>query len=577
MVNLSLSSDTLKWEGFSLVGGYATGKALVFKPISDYEVEKTNLPSVEQKKFHKAVKELEKVFSNALKKKVSEEQKSLLEISKLLLLDRGWNRQIDEKILQGFSAKTAICQVTEEITHQMSKMDDAYLRERMNDFQDLANRLLHCLDGAESEKLSGKIILVAQNLGPAQLMDYDLSQIKGIVLAEGSTTMHTAIVARAYGIPLIGGISEIWKKVKTGDFVAIDATKGIFYKDPSDEVLNALETTEKKLNQQTLLALKDKNKPSFTKDGVKVELGVNLGLADDVLLANTPFFDKVGLYRTELPFMLAKELPNCETQTALYKKVLAGAKGKPVIFRTLDIGSDKVLPYTRPQKEENPAMGWRSTRMTLDRRALLRTQLKALIRASEGEDLYIMFPMIAEISEFLMAKQTLDFELEQRKAAGEIIPEHVYVGTMMEIPSLYFYLKNNIQVFDFISIGTNDLKQFFFASDRGNRALLGRYDNLSPAFLSFLKEIQSCCKKADIPCSVCGEMAGNVTEAITLIGLGITSLSMNPRSLLKIKYALRRLNQHDFAEYLNRLLQTQTTSLRPSVEAYLRDHGIEGD
>mgnify|MGYP003571543966 CR=1 FL=1 len=222
-------------------------------------------------------------------------------------------------------------------------------------------------------------------------------------------------------------------------------------------------------------------------------------------------------------------------------------------------------------------MGWRSTRMTLDRRALLRVQLKALIRAAEGESLYIMFPMIAEISEFLMAKQTLDFELARAKNAGEIVPKQVYVGTMMEIPALYFYLKKNIQVFDFISIGTNDLKQFFFACDRGNRALMGRYDNLSPAFLSFLKEIQQLCKKAHIPCSVCGEMAGNTLEAMVLIGLGFQSLSMNPHALLKVKHALRQLNQNDFAQYLNRLLETQDTSLRSAVVAYLRDHKIEED
>ncbi len=575
MVDFSSLSSVLKWDGFSLVSGYAKGKAFVLRPLSDYEIKKTDTPLVEQKKFHKAVQSLEKGFTKALKKKISAEQKSLLEISKMLLLDRGWNRKIEDKISAGFTAQTAICQVSSEITRQMSEIEDSYLRERMNDFKDLSARLLYCLEGVETKKLSGSVILVAKSLGPAQLMDYDLSKIKGIVLAEGSTTMHLAIVARAYGIPLVAGIPEIWKKIQMNDFIALDATKGICYKNPSDEVMNSLLMGEKKTQQQTLLALKDKNKPALTKDGIKIELGLNLGMADDVLLSNAPFFDKVGLYRTELPFMLAKKLPECEEQTALYKKVLAQTKGKPVIFRTLDIGSDKVLPYTHPQKEENPAMGWRSTRMTLDRRALLRVQLRALIRAVEGETLYVMFPMIAEMSEFLMAKQTLDFELNRAKQAGEMIPKQVYVGTMFEIPSLFFYLKNNAQVFDFISIGTNDLKQFFFASDRGNRTLTGRYDNLSPAFLSFLKEIQVLCNSAHIPCSICGEMAGDTVEAMVLIGLGFKSLSMNPHALLKVKHALRQLNQADFAEYLNRLLKNQNTSLRSGIVSYLRDHGIE--
>ena len=570
---ISSLSRTIKWEGLSLVTGYAKGKALVLKPFSEYEVEKTDFPVLERQKFYKAVQKLEKELSRTLKNKISNEQKSLLETSKMLLLDRGWNKKIENFILEGFTAKTAIYRVTEEITKRMAELEDVYLRERMQDFQDLALRLLNCLEEKE-EKLEDAVILVGKNLGPAQLMDYDLSKIKGIVLAEGSATMHVAIVARAYGIPLIGGIHQIWKKIQTGDSLALNAKKGFLYKNPSDEILDELNVAQKQLKHQESLELKNKAKPSFTQDSVKIDLGINLGLADDILLANAPPFDKVGLYRTELPFMLAKELPNCETQVSLYKKVLAQVKGKPVIFRTLDIGSDKVLPYTRPQKEENPAMGWRSTRMTLDRRALLRVQLRALIRSVEGNSLYVMFPMIAEISEFLMAKRTLEFELEQAKANHEIIPEKVFVGTMLEIPSLYFSLKKNIQLFDFVSIGTNDLKQFFFASDRGNKSLFGRYDNLSVSFLVFLKKIQELCSKAHIPCSVCGEMAGNPLEAMVLIGLGFKSLSMNPYALLKVKTALRNLNKKNFSSYLNRLLETEEGSIRSAVIAYLRDHKV---
>ena len=573
-MNVSLSK-TLKLEGVSLVAGYAKGDAVVLKPLSDYEIERTDTPQTEQKKFRNAVKTLEKEFTKNLKKKISEDQKSLLEISKMLLLDRGWNQKIEAIILNGYTAVTAVHQVTEDITAQMSKLGDIYLRERMHDFQDLAARILTYLEETVPDKTDvSSVILVAKNLGPAQLMDYDLSKIKGIVLEEGNSTMHVVIVARAYGIPLIGGIPEVWKKVHSGDFLILNAEKGALYKNPSDEIITEVNTAEKKAKKQADLEQKEKDKPCFTKDGVKIELGINLGLADDFLLNNAIPFDKVGLYRTELPFMLAKELPDCEAQIMLYKKVLANAKGKPVIFRTLDIGSDKILPYTCPQKEENPAMGWRSTRMTLDRRAILRTQLRALIRAVDGEDLYVMFPMIAEISEFLTAKQTLDFELEQARMRHETLPKHVYVGSMLEVPSFYFYLKNFVQVIDFISIGTNDLKQFFFASDRGSRVLFGRYDTLSPAFLTFLKQIQQTCEEAHIPCSVCGEMAGTPLEAMTLIGLGFKTLSMSPPSLLRVKKTLRALNQKDFSDYLNRLLKTEQTSLRPAVTAYLRDHHV---
>ena len=575
-MNTSLS-ETMKWDGISLVSGYAKGNALVLRPFSDYIVTKSKNPVLEQQKFRHAIKMLDKELSKALKSKISEEQKSLLEMSRMLLQDRGWNRKIEEVILNGFTAETAIHQATDEVIQRLKNLEDTYLREKANDFQDLAWRLLHCLNNPQKEKSFDSVILVAKNLGPAQLMDYDLSKIKGIVLSEGGLTSHITIIARTYEIPLITGINGIWEKIQSGDYLILNAEKGILYKDPTDEVINELLINEKKAQKQKLVELKNKNDPAFTTDGVKIELGINLGLADDLMFSNVPPFDKIGLYRTELPFMLAKELPDCETQTRLYKKVLLHAKEKPVYFRTLDIGSDKVLPYTHPIKEENPAMGWRSTRMTLDRRALLRTQLQALIRAVEGEPLYVMFPMIAEISEFLIAKQTLDFELNQAKINHETLPSQIFVGTMLEIPSLYFYLKNNEQVFDFISIGTNDLKQFFFASDRGNRILSSRYDNLSPAFLTFLKEIRSTCQKKGIPCSVCGEMAGNPLEAMVLIGLGFKSLSMNPHVLLKIKTALRKLNQADFSEYINRLLKTENISVRPAISAYLRDHHILED
>lgn len=575
MVYSSSLSKTLNWEGIPLVPGYSKGIALVFRPLSKYEIKKTDAPLAEQKKFRLAVKTLEKDLSKALKNKISDEQKLLLETSKMLLLDRGWNKKIEEIIFSGMTAETAVCQATDEITKRMGELKDVYLRERMHDFQDLASRLLHFLnDSPKADVFSDDIILVAKNLGPAQLMDYDLSKIKGIVLSEGSPTMHLTIVAKAYGIPLVGGINEIWEKIQNGDKLALNAEKGILYKNPSDEIIDELKDAQIKKQKEIAFELKNKNKPAFTKDGIKIELGVNLGLADDILLENAPPFDKVGLYRTELPFMLSKELPNCRQQVAIYKKVISLAKGKPIIFRTLDIGSDKVLPYTHPQKEENPAMGWRSTRMTLDRRALLRTQLRALILAVEGTPLYIMFPMIGEVSEFLMAKQTLMMELRRAEANHEMIPKQVYVGTMLEIPSLYYYLKKDIQLFDFISIGTNDLKQFFFASDRGNRLLTERYDVLSPAFLIFLKQILELCKQQNIPCSICGEMAGNPLEALTLIGLGFTSLSMTPFLLLKVKSALRNLNVKNFSEFLDRLLTTENNSLRPILIAYFRDHKI---
>ena len=313
--SLSLSG-TKKWEGISIVSGYAKGKARVLRSLSEYENIKSDFPKEEQKKFHSAIKLLENEFVHVLKTKISQEQKKLLEISRMLLQDRGWNRKIEDVILKGFSAQAAICQITKDIEKQMAKIDDLYLRERMNDFRDLATRLIYILENMTSKKNEkaslDSIILVGESLGPAQLMDYDLSKIKGIVLTEGSLTMHVAIVARAYNIPFIGGVRDISKEIQPNDFIAMNAQKGVLYKNPSDEILNELNLEEEKEKRQLAIEVKNKNKPAFTVDGKKIELGVNLGLADDLLLANVPPFDKVGLYRTELPFMLTKKLPDCD-------------------------------------------------------------------------------------------------------------------------------------------------------------------------------------------------------------------------------------------------------------------------
>ena len=568
-----------RFDGVSLVDGFAKAQALVLRPLDQYVPEHTNHPKMEEERFREACLNLQDELNQILNTKIADEQKALLQTTLMLLMDRGWNRQIVQIINQGVTAETAVHQATEQIVNRIGQIEDVYLRERLNDFKDLAMRVLHTLErlnktGTKIQKLPSKVILVAKSLGPAELLDYDLSKIKGIVLAEGSQTMHVTIVARAYGIPLLGGIDDICQHVKSGDLLVLDAQNGRLYQNPSDDVIdevNHLQETDKK---RTALENKNREAQSVTLDGEKIELGVNLGLADDLLLANAPNFDKVGLYRTELPFMLAKELPNCAEQVKTYQKVLAHAKGKPVIFRTLDIGSDKVLPYVHHQKEENPAMGWRSTRMTLDRRSLLRTQLRALIRAVDGRPLWVMFPMIAEVGEFLASKKTLELELKNAEKRGETLPCEVHVGSMLESPSLIFGLKNFIHLFDFISVGTNDLMQFMFAADRSNLNASGRYDTLNVAFLKALNYIQQVCRTAHVPCSVCGEMAGRSIEALALIGLGYTSLSMNPRSLLRVKTALRGINKEELQNYLERLLKTEHLSIRTQLQSYLRDHGV---
>lgn len=567
-----------RFDGITLVEGFAKAQALVLRPLEAYLPERSQHSNLEVERFQNACAVLQEELNQILSTKISDEQKALLETSRMLLLDRGWNRQIIQIIGQGYTAETAVRQATDQIATRIGQIEDIYLRERLNDFKDLAARILHILErlksGRKIKYVPKQVILVAQNLGPAELLEYDLSKIKGIALAEGSQTMHVTIVARAYGIPLLGGIDNICHQIQTGDLLILDGQNGRLYQNPSDDVIDELHHFQEREKKRILQEIKNKEKPSQTLDGQYIELGVNLGLADDLLLANAPHFDKVGLYRTELPFMLAKELPNCTEQVKTYQKVLAHAKGRPVIFRTLDIGSDKVLPYVHHEPEENPAMGWRSTRMTLDRRALLCTQLRALIRAVDGHPLWVMFPMIADVGEFLASKKTLELELKNAEKRGETLPSEVHVGSMLEIPSLIFGLKNFIHFFDFISVGTNDLAQFMFAADRGNVNVSNRYDTLNVSFLMALSYIQQVCREAHVPCSVCGEMAGRPVDALALIGLGYTSLSMNPHSLLRVKSALRGINQAEFQSYMERLLKTEHLSVRSHLTAYLRDHGI---
>ena len=285
-------------------------------------------------------------------------------------------------------------------------------------------------------------------------------------------------------------------------------------------------------------------------------------------------YDGIGLFRTELPFMSSEKLPDVETQTAIYRRVISEMKDKPVVFRSLDIGSDKILPYFENRNEKNPAMGWRSIRVTLDRRAILRKQLRAFIHAGAGKTLYVMFPMISTVAEFNQARQTLEWELQRERELGHSMPEEIKVGTMLEVPSLLFQLEELVKYVDFISVGTNDLTQFLFATDRSNPLIWSRYDTLSPPFLRMMQFVQQTCEKAKIECSVCGEMASHPLEAVALIGLGFKKLSMNPAALGRIKAVIRSMNQEKVHEFLLRYLSDTTATLRPLLQAYVTDHEI---
>ncbi len=349
---------------------------------------------------------------------------------------------------------------------------------------------------------------------------------------------------------------------------------GFLYINPTDDVIDSIENQLKiyKKTQAQYALVKDK--PAKTLDNVNIALYANAGLSADLEYIKSLHYDGIGLYRTELPFMAASQLPNVAEQVDIYKKVYQFVPNKPIIFRTLDIGSDKVLPYFENKEEENPAMGWRSIRITLDRRAILTGQLRALIKACAGKELHVMFPMISCLSEFTQAKATLDIELAREKAKGGILPSSIKVGTMLEVPSLLFQLDELVKMVDFISVGTNDLMQFMFAIDRSNPSVWTKYDALSPAFLSCLYKIKTACKRANINCCICGEMASHPLDAFALLALGYTKLSMNPSSLNAIKALSCSVNQEQAHQFITSHLTDNVKTLRPLLKAYAIDHGV---
>lgn len=566
-----------KIDAVCLLEGIAIGHAFVHKRVELDTILACD-KSDEEKKLKTALKKVEDEINQMLvRPDVTRDQEDIFKTYLLFAKDKGWIQKIKQAIDTGLSAQAGVQKVIDEMSERMKLMSDPYIKERVHDFQDFGSRIIKHLKGSQqkkTKKIPKNAILVAKSLGPVELLDYDSKQIKAIVLEEGSQTMHMTIVAKSLGIPILSGIKNVDGSILNDDILAVDAINGFLYVNPSDDVIDDFENKLKilKKHQQQYQSLK--NLSPITLDNKKISLFINAGLPTDIANTKGFSFQGIGLYRTELPFMSTESLPNVNEQTEIYKRVFKEIDDKKIIFRTLDIGSDKILPYFDNKKEQNPAMGWRSIRITLDRRAILTTQLRALIRAADKKDLYIMFPMITNIKEFKEAKETLLLELEREKNKSGIEPKSVKIGTMIEVPSLLFVLDELVKYVDFVSIGTNDLAQFLFATDRSNPMMWGRYDTLSPVFLKVLKKINDACIKQGIPCSVCGEMASSGLDALALIAIGFENLSMNPSSLGQIKAVIRSMNKKETESFILSHLDDKQESLRDLIRSYAIDHNI---
>ncbi len=561
--------------------GLARGTAVLHQPRIVVERHVADDPAQESERLRVGIEALRAQIETMLRMAIAEpggESREILETYRMFAHDRGWVARMESAIVGGFTAEAAVERVQVEKRNRMAEIADPYLRERLHDLDDLSNRLLRTLtghaDSAAADALPDDAVLVAHNLGPAELLDYGESRLRALVLEEGSPIAHVAIVARALQIPVIGRIDRLLEHVDPGDTILVDGDHSQVFLRPAADVeaafAQSLATREAEVAQYDAL----RDLPGETKDGVRIELAMNAGLLVDLAHFAETGADGIGLYRTELHFMVRATMPNVAAPASLYGRVLDAAGERPVLFRTLDVGGDKVLPYLARHDEPNPAMGWRAIRLSLDRPVLLRMQLRALLRAAAGRRLNVMFPMIADVAEFRQARALLDREVLRQRKLGEALPVRIRVGTMLEVPALVWQLPTLLDEVDFISIGSNDLMQFLFASDRGNPRLAGRYGVLSPAALGLLRDVVVRCEAADIPLSVCGDAAGRPIEALALIGLGFRAISMAAASIGPVKRMVRGVDLARLAPFVEALIELPDPSCRERLEAFAREEGI---
>jgi phosphotransferase system enzyme I (PtsP) len=506
------------------------------------------------------------------------ETREVIEAYRLFAHDQGWRQRLTDAVRSGLTAEAAVERVQDETRARINRTNDPYLRERLHDFDDLARRLMRHLaksGGTESEGLPDSAIVVARTMGPAELLDYGRNRITALVVEEASQTSHIAIVARSLSIPLVGGAEGVSDAARTGDRIVVDAETGEVHLRPQIEIIVAFQAKQGLLAQRVARFAAIRGEPAVTRDGVRVSLNMNAGLLLDLPHLAQSGADGIGLFRTELQFMIASTFPRLDQQTRIYKAILDAAGERPVTFRSLDVGGDKVLPYFRVNKEENPALGWRAIRMALDRPALFRTQIRALLRAAHGRELRIMLPMIADVSELRAARGLIDREVAILKRHGRPEPRKLMIGAMIEVPALLWQLDRVLPLADFASVGSNDLMQFLFAADRGNMRVAERFDSLNPAALKAFRVIVEAARKHEVPLTLCGEMAGRPIEAMALIGLGFRSISMSPASVGPVKAMILSLDAAALRERLDEWLETKSTSVREELKAFAAEKGVQ--
>ena len=533
----------------------------------------------EKQRLNDALKELRHGIDELLNgvEVSNKEQREVLEAYRMFAHSRGWIRRMETDIEQGLSAEAAVEKEQSSTRARMTKVSDAYMRDRLHDLDDLSNRMLRLLTGQGQNtgvEIPERPILVARNIGPAELLDYG-RKLKGLVLEEGSVGSHASIIARALAIPLVIHAENITAEALNGDEIMIDGEQGIVHLRPDESVAHAFKDKMAMAAeaQQRYVALR--NEPSISKCKRRITLMMNAGLMADLPSLENSGAEGVGLFRTELQFLLRNKIPRRSELSGIYSRVLDAAGNLPVVFRTLDIGSDKVLPYMTRVTEPNPALGWRAIRVGLDKPGVLRMQLQAFLRGASGRPLTIMFPFVSLPNEYYAARKEMDKAIDREIRLGHPVPEQIKIGAMLETPALAFAPDNFLQNVDFLSIGGNDLKQFFYAADRENELVRKRYDTLDSSYLKFLQHIVRRCEQTNTKLSYCGEDAGRPFEALCLAAIGIDTLSMRPPSIGPVKNLLLKTDLQELGTVIENAFVEGSSSLRNKVNEFFLQQARE--
>ena len=566
-------------QGVPIVAGIASGRAAFLQPPTPKHKVFASDVAAEAARLEDGLTALRASVDAMLVEhaSLSDVSRDVLEAYRLFAYDRGWKDRLRAAVFSGLTAEAAVEQVKTENRTRLSQARDQYLRERMHDLDDLAHRLLRLLSGEKNgvhRALDEDTVLVARVMGPAELLEYDRQNLKGLVLGEVSATSHVAIVARALKIPMVTGLGDAIDRCEEGDFVIIDGDAGEIHIRPTSDVIETFRSRRVLQSERQAEFAKERALPARTVDGLDITVMINAGLVLDMPHLHETGASGVGLFRTELQFLIGSGLPSVSSQTALYSEALDLAEGKPVIFRTADIGGDKMAAYMERMTEGNPAMGWRGLRMAVDRPGMIRPQLRALLAAAAGRDLHIMFPMVTLASEIDDARKLMDLEIDRVRRRGGALPKKIFIGAMIETPAAAWHIAGLAGKVDFMSIGGNDLAQFYFAADRDSVRVQRRYDPMNPGFLSFLSHTVNTAKAIGVSPSYCGEQAADPVTAAAFMAIGLQEFSVPASSVGPFKRLIRAFHAGDAKRWLSERMGSPSDSLREEFTAYLTDRGV---